>query len=79
MKNEAWGKLPASDVSLASYLQKQKTQGISPADEKFLEVCHQQHKPAFDKSTRPPIVDAFMNGPWPFGNLPEKVCSLASY
>ena len=36
-KNESLGKLPPSDASLASYLQKRKNQGktISPAEEKF--------------------------------------------
>ena len=39
-----------------------------------------------DMSTPPPAVEqndasvaAFVNGPWPFGDLPEEVCSLASY
>lgn len=39
-----------------------------------------------DMSTPPPVLEqndasvaAFVNGPWPFGDLPEKVCSLASY
>ena len=47
---QKWGKVPASDVSLASYLQKQKTKGkpISPADEKFLEAC-QPNKPKHEE------------------------------
>ena len=46
-KNESFGNLPYSDVSLASYLQTRKNQGktLSPADEKFLQACHQQCKP----------------------------------
>ena len=34
---QTWRKVPASDVSLASYLQKQNAKGkpLSPADEKF--------------------------------------------
>lgn len=39
-----------------------------------------------DMPTPPPVVEqndasvaAFVNGPWPFGDLPEKVRSLASY
>ena len=41
------GSLPPSDASLASYLQKRKKQGksLSPADDKYLQACHQQCKP----------------------------------
>ena len=87
---QKWGKVPASDVSLASYLQKQKTKGkpISPADEKFLEACqpnkpkHGEWKPPseaeqFEKNEA--VMAKFAHRPWPFGALPEKFCSLASY
>ena len=87
---QKWGKVPASDVSLASFLQKQKTKGkpISPADEKFLEACqpnkpkHGEWKPPseaeqFEKNEA--VMAKFVHPPWPFGALPEKVCSLASY
>ena len=77
-------------MSLASYLQKQKTKGkpISPADEKFLEACqpnkpkHEEWKPLLGSETfekNEAAMAKFIQGPWPFGDLPEKVCSLASY
>ena len=76
------GSLPPSDASLASYLQKRKNQGksLSPADEKYLQACHQQRKPVtgFWPQNEKAIAE-FVKGPWPFGDLPEKVCSLASY
>ena len=75
------GSLPPSDASLASYLQKRKNQGksLSPADEKYLQACHQQCKPVtgFWPQNEKAIAD-FVKGPWPFADLPEKVCSLAS-
>ena len=45
--SKTFGSLPPSDASLASYLQKRKNQGkhLSPADEKYLQACHQQCKP----------------------------------
>ena len=77
-------------MSLASDLQKHKTKGkpISPADEKFLEACqpnkpkHEEWKPPLGSETFEKNEEAmpkFIQGPWPFGDLPEKVCSLASY
>lgn len=84
---QTWGKVPASDVSLASYLQKQKTKGkpISPPDEKFLNACQPKHD-----EWKPPLgaekyekneaaMAKCLYRPWPFGDLPENVCSLASY
>ena len=80
--SKTFGSLPSSDASLASYLQKRKNQGkrLSPADEKYLQACHQQCKPVtgFWPQNEAAIAD-FVKGPWPFGDLPEKVCSLASY
>ena len=80
--SKTFGSLPPSDASLASYLQKRKNQGkhLSPADEKYLQACHQQCKPVtgFWPQNEAAIAD-FLKGPWPFGDLPEKVCSLASY
>ena len=76
------GSLPPSDASLASYLQKRKNQGksLSPTDEKYLQACHRQCKPVtgFWPQNEKAIAD-FVKGPWPFGDLPKKVCSLASY
>ena len=76
------GSLPPSDANLASYLQKRKNQGksLSPEDEKYLQACHQQCKPVtrFWPQNEKAIAD-FVKGPWPFGDLPENVCSLASY
>ena len=81
-KNESFGNLPPSDASLASYLQKRKNQGktLSPGDEKFFQACHQQCKPVTVSwpQNEAAIAD-FVKKPWPFGDLPEKVCSLASY
>ena len=80
--SKTFGSLPPSDASLASYLQKRKNQGksLSPADEKYLQACHQQCKPVtgFWPQNEKAIAE-FVKGPWPFGDLPEKVCSLASY
>ena len=80
--SKTFGSLPPSDASLASYLQKRKNQGkrLSPADEKYLQACHQQCKPVkgFWPQNEAAIAD-FVKGTWPFGDLPEKVCSLASY
>ena len=52
---QKWGKVPASDVSLAVYLQKQKAKGkpLAPADDKFLNAC-QPNKPKQDKWKLPP-------------------------
>ncbi|CAH3182409.1 unnamed protein product, partial [Porites lobata] len=72
---ETFGSLPPSDASLASYLQKRKNQGKSlfPADEKYLQACHQQCKPVtgFWPQNEKAIAE-FVKGPWPFGDLPEK-------
>ena len=80
--SKTFGSLPPSDASLASYLQKRKNQGksLSPADEKYLQACHQQCKPVtgFWPQNEKAMAE-FVKGPWPFGDLPEKVCSLASY
>ena len=80
--SKTFGSLPPSNASLASYLQKGKNQGkrLSPADEKYLQACHQQCKPVtgFWPQNGAAIAD-FVKGPWPFGDLPEKKCSLASY
>ena len=76
------------DRSLASYLQKQKLKGVmlSPADEKYLEACqankHDEWKPPpgaekYEKNEAAIAKAAYVD--WPFGYLPEKVCSLASY
>ena len=77
-----FGSLPPSDESLAYNLQKRKNQGksLSPADEKCLQACHQQCKPVtgFWPQNEAAIAD-FVKGPWPFCDLPEKKCSLASY
>ena len=74
--------VPPSDASLASYLQNRKKRGktLSPADEKFLQACHQPCKPVtgFWPQNEAAIAD-FVKKPWPFGDLPEKVSSLASY
>ena len=45
-----------------------------------MQVCHQQCKPVtgFWPQNEADIAD-FVKGPWPFGDLPEKVRSLASY
>ena len=45
-----------------------------------MQACHQQCKPVkgFWPQNEAAIAD-FVKGPWPFGDLPEKVCSLASY
>ena len=129
---QKWGKVPASDMSLVVYLQKQKAKGkpLSPADEKFLNAC-QPNKPKQDKWKLPPAAEKneeankkqerwnkvnnianyqfqlaikglkhdewkpppgaetyekneaaiakSVYGPWPFDDLPEKVCSLAPY
>ena len=81
-KNESFGNVPPSDASSASYLQKRKNKGktLSPADEKFLQACHQQCKPVtgFWPHNEAAIAE-FIHGPWPFGELPEKVSNLASY
>ena len=80
--------VPESDESLASYLQKQKLKGfmLSPADEKYLEACqpnkHDEWKPPpgaekYEKNEAAIAKAAYVD--WPFGYLPEKVCSLASY
>ena len=80
--------VPEEDRSLASYLHKQKLKGVmpSPADEKYLEACqfnkHDEWKPPlgaqkYDKNEE--AISKATYGPWPFGYLPEKVCSLASY
>ena len=78
----SWGQVPPSDASLASYLQKKKNKGkiLSPADEKFLQACQQLRQPAtgFWPQNEAAIAE-FIHGPWPFGDLPENVCSLASY
>ena len=78
----AWGQVPPSDASLASYLQNRKNQGktLSPADETFLQACHQQCKlvTGFWPQNKAAISD-FVKKPWPFGDLPEKVSSLASF
>ena len=78
----AWGQVPPSDARLASYLQKRKNKGniLSPADEKFLQACQQLRQPAtgFWPQNQAAIAE-FIHGPWPFGDLPEKVCCLASY
>ena len=80
----AWGQVPPNDASLASYLQKRKNKGkllyISPADEKFSQACQQLRKPAtgFWPQNEAAIAE-FIHGPLPFGDLPGKVCSLASY
>ena len=76
------GSLPPSDASLASYLQKRKKQGkVYPLQ--MISIC----KPVinsvnpsqdFDLKTKKPLLTLWM-GPWPFGDLSEKVCSLASY
>ena len=63
-------------------MQKRKNQGkhLSPADEKYLQACHQQCKPVtgFWPQNEAAIAD-FVKGPCSFGDLPEKVCCLASY
>ena len=80
--------VPEEDGSLASYLQKQKLKGVmlSPADEKYLEACqankHHEWKPPpgaekYEKNEAAIAKAAYVD--WPFGYLPEKVCSLASY
>ena len=80
--------VPEEDGSLASYLQKQKLKGVmlSPADEKYLEACqankHDEWKPLpgaekYEKNEAAIAKAAYVD--WPFGYLPEKVCSLASY
>jgi len=78
----AWGQIPPSGASLASYLQKRKNKGkiLSPVDEKFLQACQQLRQPAtgFWPQNEAAIAK-FIHGPWPFGDLPEKVCSLASF
>ena len=80
--------VPEEDRSLASYLQKQKLKGVmlSPTDEKYLEACqankHDEWKPPpgaekYEKNEAAIAKAAYVD--WPFGYLPEKVCSLASY
>ena len=77
---QKWGKVPASDVSLASYLQKQKAKGnpISPADEKFLNAC-QPNKPKHDEWKPPSGAETYeknesaiakcVYGPWAIWRL----------
>ena len=77
-------------MSLPSYLQKQKAKSnpISLTDEKFLNAC-QPNKPKHDEWKPPSGAETYeknesaiakcVYGPWPFGDLPEKVCSLVSY
>ena len=80
--------VPEEDRSLASYLQKQKLKGVmlSPTDEKYLEACqankHDEWKPPpgaekYEKNEAAIAKAAYVD--WPFGYLPERVCSLASY
>ena len=80
--------VPEEDRSLASYLQKQKLKGVMllPADEKYLEACqankHDEWKPPpgaekYEKNEAAIAKAAYVD--WPFGYLPEKVYSLASY
>ena len=83
-----WDHLPESDASVARYLEKQKSKGhtLSPADETFLEACraskHAEWKPSpgaekYEKSEA--AIAKAVNAERPFGYLPEKVCSLATY
>ena len=77
-------------MSLPSYLQKQKAKGnpISLADKKFLNACqpnkpkHDEWKPTSGAQTyekNESVIAKCVYGTWQFGDLPEKVCSLASY
>ena len=85
---QGWDHLPESDASVARYLEKQKSKGhtLSPADEKFLEACraskHAEWKPSpgaekYEKNEA--AIAKAVNAERPFGYLPEKVCSLATY
>ena len=85
---KGWNHLPEKDASVARYLEKQKSKGhtLSPADEKFLEACreskHDEWKPPpgaekYEKNEA--AIAKAVNAERPFGYLPEKVCSLATY
>ena len=85
---QGWYHLPESDASVARYLEKQKSKGyfLSPADEKFLEACraskHAEWKPPpgaekYEKNEA--AIAKAVTAERPFGYLPEKVCSLATY
>ena len=85
---QGWDLLPESDASVARYLEKQKSKGytLSPADEKFLEACraskHAEWKPPpgaekYEKNEA--AIAKAVNAERPFGYLPEKVYSLATY
>ena len=84
---KGWNHLPESDASVARYLEKQKSKGhtLSPADEKFLEACraskHEEWKPpgAENYEKNEAAIAKAVNAERPFGYLPEKVCSLATY
>ena len=85
---KGWGHLPPADANVCEYLTSQKNKGhsLSPADEKFLNVCiaskHDEWKPPagaemYEKNEA--AIAKAVNEDWCFGYLPEKVCSLASY
>ena len=85
---KGWHHLPLAAENVAEYLEKQKSKGhsLSPADEKFLNACiaskHDEWKPPpgaekYEKNEA--AIAKAVYEDWPFGYLPEKVCSLASY
>ena len=85
---KGWHHLPLADANVAEYLEKQQSKGhsLSPADEKFLNACiaskHDEWKPPpgaekYEKNEA--AIAKAVYEDWPFGYLPEKVCSLASY
>ena len=85
---KGWHHLPLADANVAEYLEKQKSKGhsLSSADEKFLNACiaskHDEWKPPpgaekYEKNEA--AIAKAVYEDWPFGYLPEKVCSLASY
>ena len=84
---KGWNHLPESEASVARYLEKQQSKGhtLSPADEKFLEAFraskHDEWKPppGAEKYEKNEAAIANAVNESPFGYLPEKVCSLATY
>ena len=85
---KGWGHLPESEASVARYLEKQQSEGhtLSPANEKFLAECrakkHDEWKPhpgaeKYEKNEA--VIAEAVKDESPFGYLPEKVCSLATY